>query len=107
MATRCQNMLHPIANAEQAGVERHILMDGHGAVTAVATAHQFQPALPLGGGIAALLIAGRDVLALRQDPDLQEMHRRILGRIVFAMRDATAGTHALHLAWPDRCTVTQ
>src|SRR5258706_6795944 len=55
-----------------------------------------------GSVVATLFLVARSDAALaRLDPDLEVMDRLALGGVVFRLRDAGAGPHALHIARPD------
>lgn len=72
-------------------------MDGHTPLRAVRGGHQAQRALFLLWAEHLLLITRSNPALPRHDPDLQKVHRVGLGCVVFAVEDATASTHALHV----------
>src|ERR1700690_1267299 len=53
------------------------------------------------------LVARRDSLRPRLDPDLQEVHQFTARRIELAVPYPGAGAHALHVPGPDRRTVAE
>ena len=70
----------------------------HRAITAARSGHQGQLAPLVGHGEMLLFIAGRHTQPVRQDPDLQKVRGLIFGVVEFAVRDAAARAHALHIA---------
>src|SRR6266576_6801569 len=48
-----------------------------------------------------LLVTRRDTLAVRHNPDLQEVHRFCLRVIELAVADTGARGHDLHVTWSD------
>src|SRR5208282_240342 len=51
------------------------------------------------------IVARRNAGDIRFDPDLQQMHGLFTRRIEFAVHDAGAGAHALHIAGTDHRAV--
>ncbi|MNE18243.1 hypothetical protein D3C80_1112650 [compost metagenome] len=86
---------------EQAGVDAGVLMDRQRALGAVRRDDQAQPSALVGGVEVLLLVARGDALAVRYDPDLQEVHRLLAGGVVLAVAHAGAGAHHLHVAGAD------
>src|SRR5271165_1629443 len=82
-------------------------MDQHRAIAAVGRCDEAQPAALLSGRKSLLLVTRRQILLARLDPDLQEMHCLGTRRIEFTVRDARAGTHALHVAGPNARTIAE
>src|SRR5580765_1110283 len=76
-------------------------MDDHGTVTAIRRTDHAQPTPPVGSGKRLLLVAWRNAFASGHDPDLQEVHRLGFRVVEFAVADAGAGRHDLHVARAD------
>ena len=53
-----------------------------------------------------LFIRWLDSRPIRRDPDLQKMRHACFAVIEFAVRNASARTHALHVAWLDRRAIS-
>jgi len=83
------------------GVEACVLLDGDRTVATIGRGHQSQIVVEFSDVDTLLLITRRYALRVRQDPDLQEMNRLVLGVIELAVTDAGPGTHALYLAGKD------
>ena len=87
-------------------IEPSILMNGHGAFTAIVRGDQSQ--LPLFGRDIKVFffVAGFDAFGRGLYPYLQEMNL-LVGRIVeFTMHDTRSRTHALHITIPQDGPVT-
>lgn len=67
------------------------------AVPAVGRDQKAKTSPPLFRGEVPLGITWRHTLAIRLQPDLQEMHRLFGGGVVLAVLNAGSSTHALHV----------
>src|SRR6185369_2835629 len=90
---------------KQGCIQVNVLVDGNGPVTAVSRGYQPQVFPLFLIREECLFVAGRYPVLFRQYPDLEEMHQFRPGMVELAVRDAGAGTHALHLAGADDRTV--
>src|SRR5439155_1119305 len=97
----CEGVDDLLARREPRREDAGVLVQGDRALAPIARGHHAQPALHLRGRERALLVAGRELLPLGQDPDLEKVHGLGARRVVLAVRDAGAGGHALHLAGAD------
>src|SRR5258706_1397170 len=82
-----------------------VLVNAHRPVAAVGGSDEAPLAAPGSVVEPLLLVARRDAANARLDPDLQEMDGLALGGVEFAVRDARARAHALHVARPDHRSV--
>src|SRR5262245_15614649 len=88
-------------------MERHVLVDAHRALAAVARGDEAEPAAQLRRLEVRLLVAGCQARALGQDPDLEEVHALGLRGVVLAVLDPRARAHALHVAGADHRAVAE
>jgi hypothetical protein len=104
MTSRVQLVRDPVLRRELGQPEFGVLMDGDGTITSGFARHQVQNA---GRRILERLlrITRCHALGIRLDPDLEQMHGFILRGIEFAMLDALAGGHVLHVAGLDDAAV--
>ena len=102
-----QRVVEGAAGRQLAGPQAGILADGGAAVGAIGRGDQ-APAATHGVERQFLLfVAGRRAALGWLDPDLQQMRFLVGQRVEFAVHDALAGRHALHLAAPDDAAVAQ
>src|SRR5689334_16428281 len=87
-----------VSRLEQASVQVHVLMDGDRSFTAIAGGDQAQPASFFLLRKTSFFIARLKPALLRQQPDLQEVHRLRGRRVELTVPDARARGDALHLA---------
>src|SRR5512140_1607938 len=78
-----------------------VLLDGHGAVAPVARGDEPQPPAELVGPEGLLLVARLRPLALREEPDLEEMDGLGLRVVPLAVGHPGSGAHPLHVAGAD------
>src|SRR5882724_6463444 len=83
------------------GEHVNILVHDDSAVTSIPGSHQAPLTAQLFRCERPLLITGVKTLPLWQDPDLQEMYGHCRRMVIFAVTDAGARAHALHVAGPD------
>src|SRR5437588_4268382 len=88
---------------EQAG----ILMNGQRAIAAIGRGDETKPATLLLLAHGKLLVAWLESLPLRQEPDLIEMDRLLVGGIELAVPYPRACGHVLHLARAQHGTVAE
>jgi hypothetical protein len=84
-----------------ARVQVHVLVHRDRSVAAVTGCDQMQTVLEVGGRKRTLFVGWGKTFALRQQPDLQEVHGVACGRIEFRVGDAGARAHALQFARTD------
>ncbi len=73
-------------------IDVDILVHSDGTITAIVRRDQPQLPAPLVFRKRLLLVSRFEIQRVRQDPDLQQMDRLVLRRILLAMPDAGAGT---------------
>src|SRR5262245_34799058 len=74
---RGEGMAHGLAGREQRGVHARVLMDAHRALARVVRGDEPQAPALFRRRELLLLVAGREVARLGEDPDLEEMHRLV------------------------------
>jgi len=99
-----QRMGNSLSRFQLREPEVGVLMNRNRAVASCFAGHEMPRA---GGGILERLftLAGSHTLAVGLNPDLQQMHRLVLGGVEFAVLHARTGGHVLHLARADHATV--
>src|SRR5437588_6340128 len=97
-------MLNLLSAADLGGKELCILMDFECSVRVILRCQQLQLALPSLARKLALFVAGFNTLFFRQQPYLQKADWLASRCVVFTMRYASAGAHALHLTRTDNRT---
>src|SRR5439155_8725317 len=86
---------------DHARVDRDVLPDGQRALPAVARAHQAELSAAGLERESLLLVAGRNPGSLREDPDLEKVHRLRLRTVELGVLDAGSGAHPLDVSRPD------
>src|ERR1044072_1978840 len=87
-----------ISRGEQCVVELNVLKELDRTLSTLRRGNEAQTPASLFFGKSLLLVVGLEPVTLGTNPDLQEMHRLVRRGVHFAMRDARAGAHLLHLA---------
>src|ERR1700730_10028224 len=101
LAVGRQSLRHLLGGLQDGSKKLHVLMNDDGAIAPVGRPHQTQPATLLGIREGFLLIARRDPLPIGYNPNLQKVHRLGLRVVEFAVANAGACRHDLHVARPD------
>src|SRR5262245_56783687 len=94
-------MARTLTTVEEHRIYVSVLMDRDGPVTAIRRCDKLQLAALRRLREVCLLIARRDSNEIWLDPDLEEVHERLVRRVVRAMEHASPGAHPLHIARPD------
>ena len=94
-----------VTRLQAAGAHGGVLVDRHRVFPAIVRCNQPQLARQALRRERKLFVAGFEAVGVGLDPDLQQMHRLVLRGVVFAVRDAVAGAHALRFAGPDQSAV--
>src|SRR5689334_21255898 len=100
-AIACWGESNGLRPAQQGYIDVGILMDEYGSIPAIARRYQAKTSPLFFIQKCFLVVARRQASPVWHDPNLQEMEAFLPGRIEFAVANARAGGHHLHIAWTD------